>query len=194
MKLKIGLLGIASILILLLNSCASSNIPMKNDFYKNNKKLGIIYTIDDIGIYKGGAQGLLDMALTPGDRFREALIIIDSTVNPTNRIKSLFSDMLVSKNKSFIELDYIYDQNNFIKFENPKNSKIKYHKYDLRGIKNKGIDELLIIRVKHGLLVSYYGVIETGKFGYCGIYSEIIDLNDNSIVFKNLLDATAKIK
>lgn len=193
MKLKYDFLIAGSILIFFLNSCGSSMIPMKNNFYSNSKKLGIIYITDNIGIYKAGAQGLLDMAITPGDRFKEPLMIVDKTVNPTKQIESLFKENLISKNKDFIVLDYIYDPSNLGKFEQPEGSKIKYHKYDLRDLKNKGIDELLIINTKYGLLVSYYGMIETGKSGYCRIDTEIIDLNDNSIIQKSLIDASEKI-
>lgn len=37
-------------------------------------------------------------------------------------------------------------------------------------------------------------MIETGKIGNCRIDSEIIDLSDNSIVFKNFSNSVEKIK
>ncbi|MEM9685832.1 MAG: hypothetical protein AAF934_02800 [Bacteroidota bacterium] len=168
-------------------------IPLSTTYFQNNKKVGVIYNIDSISVYKQGAQGLLDMALTSGKRFREPLNIVDKTINPTEKIKNQYRNTFSQHNKSLIEIDYDYDVKKMTKFTKPSDSK-KYHKYDLRALRSNGIDEVLIINVRYGLLVSYYGMIETGKAGDCRIESEIIDLTDNSIIYKNFSVYSERIK
>ena len=63
-------------------------------------------------------------------------------------------------------------------------------------MKQKGIDELLIVSVKYGILINYYGFIELSKNALCKINSEIIDLSNNQIIYKDfsLLTKNLKIK
>ncbi|MFL0102041.1 hypothetical protein [Tenacibaculum maritimum] len=181
------------IILTTIMSCAVK-MPLPSNYYSNQKKVGVIYLIDSIGVYKQGAQGLLDMALTAGKRFKEPLSIVDKKINPNNDIKDLYRQLFKTKGKPLNEIDFKYSIEKLTKFEKPSSSKKKYHKYDLRFLKNKGIEELLIVDVQYGLLVSYYGMIETGKMGNCRIDSEIIDLSDNSIVFKDFTNSVEKIK
>lgn len=180
------------IIITTISSCAVK-MPLSDNYYSNQKKVGVIYLIDSIGVYKEGAQGLLDMALTSGNRFKEPLSIIDKKINPNEDIKDLYRQLFKTKGKTLEEIDFDYDIEKLTKFEKPSSDK-KFHKYDLRFLKDKGIDELLIIDAQYGLLVSYYGMIETGKMGNCRIDAEIIDLSDNSIIFKDFSNSVEKIK
>ncbi|TYC08432.1 hypothetical protein ES677_14470 [Bizionia gelidisalsuginis] len=188
------ILKIFGLLIILtaVSSCAVK-MPLSSNYYSNQKKVGVIYLIDSIGVYREGAQGLLDMALTAGKRFKEPLSIVDKKINPNNDIKDLYIQIFKTKGKPLKDIDFEYDIEKLTKFEKPSSSKKKFHKYDLRFLKDKGIDELLIVDVQYGLLVSYYGMIETGKTGNCRIDSEIIDLSDNSIVFKDFSNSVEKI-
>jgi hypothetical protein len=52
----------------------------------------------------------------------------------------------------------------------------------------------MYIKVKYGLLVSYYGVIETGKQGYVNIATEIVDLTDNGLLQQQNIQTVASIK
>jgi hypothetical protein len=180
------------IILTTISNCAVKK-PLSSNYYSNQKKVGVIYLIDSIGVYKEGAQGLLDMALTAGKRFREPLSVIDKKINPNEDIKELYRQLFKTKGKSLKEIDYDYDIEKLTKFDKPTSEK-KFHKYDLRFLKDKGIDELLIIDAQYGLLVSYYGMIETGKMGNCRIDSEIIDLSDNSIIFKDFSNSVEKIE
>ncbi len=177
---------------LLLSSCIT-NVPLSNTFFENNKTVGIVYIIDSINVYRSGSQGLLDMALTSGNGYMEPLSIIESKVDPTDKVKVLHNNFLTSKNKKFIEIDYKFEKENLVKFKAPDDSnnesKIKYHNYDLRHLKEKGIDELIIINVKYGLLVDYYSFHVNGRYGHCIINSEIVNLDDNSILYKNYVIA-----
>jgi lysylphosphatidylglycerol synthetase-like protein (DUF2156 family) len=56
------------------------------------------------------------------------------------------------------------------------------------------VDEILFVKVRHGLLVSYYGLIETGKQGYVNIGTEIVDLGDNALLQQGNIQTVASIK
>lgn len=180
------------IVFITINSCAVKK-PLSDNYFSNQKKVGVIYLIDSIGVYREGAQGVLDMALTSGNRFKEALAVVDKTVNPNEEIKELYSQLFETNGKTLKEIDFDFHTDKLTKFEKPSSEK-KFYKYDLRFLKDRGIDELLIVNAKYGLLVSYYGMIETGKMGNCRIESEIIDLSDNSIMFKDFSNSVEKIK
>ncbi len=181
------------VIVVFISSCATK-IPLTSNYYSNNKTVGVLFLIEDIGVYKAGAQGLLEMALTSGDRFKEALYSVDLKVNPKDDIKNAYRQLLNSKGKSFKELDFNYDTSKLTKFKSQSSSKKKFYKYDLRFLKEQGIDELLIVRAKYGILVSYYGFIETGKDGNCRIDSSIINLSDNSIIYSDFSNSTIKIQ
>ncbi len=72
------------------------------------------------------------------------------------------------------------------KFKGEKADGKKYPTYDFSSYKNKyGIDELLFVNVNYGFMISYYGMIETGKAAYTGITTQIIDLNDQHLILSN---------
>lgn len=58
--------------------------------------------------------------------------------------------------------------------------------YDLSYLKSKyNIDEVLFSEVNYGFLISYYGIIETGKSAYTNITTNLVNLSDNSLSFAN---------
>lgn len=66
------------VLVTVVSSCVTT-LPVNTQFY-SAKKVGVIITIDSIGIAKAGGQGLLDMALTPGNRFHEPLKAVEPQI------------------------------------------------------------------------------------------------------------------
>lgn len=177
----------------MITGCAVK-VPLTSSYYQNEKKVGVLYNIDTIGFYKMGSQGLLDMAMTAGKKFQEPIRVVGENYDPTMKIKELYQGIFDSKGKSMNEIDFYYDIQTMSKFEKPSSSNKKYHKFDVTSLKEKGIDELLIVNVRYGLAVSYYGFIETGYFGHCTINSEIIDLTDNSVIYKDISAINEKIK
>jgi hypothetical protein len=187
LKLTIGIL-----FLLTITSCITTQ-PLNQQFY-NTKKVGVILQVDSIGMAKAGSQGLLDMAFTPGNRFKEPLQKIAPELNLNETLKTEITSILNSKNKQyqFIAENIVYQ--NLNKFEKP-NSEKKYSKKDFRNLKVvNNVDEILYIKVKYGILVSYYGVIEIGKQGYVNIGTEIIDLSDNSLLQQENIQSIANIK
>lgn len=184
------ILGFAMVVIL--GSCAST-LPLSKQFY-NTKKVGVIIQVDSIGIAKTGSQGLLDMALTPGNRYKEPLQAIEAKVNPGLLLNTEVSNILKSKNKDFIIIPENIINQNLVKFDAPESSEKKFFKRDIRAIKAQyNVDEVLFLKAKYGVLVSYYSMIETGRQGYINLSTHIIDLNDNSLLLQNTINSVANI-
>jgi len=179
--------------VLMITGCAVK-VALTSSYFQNQNKVGVLYTIDTIGFYKMGSQGLLDMAMTAGNKFQEPIRVVGGNFDPTMKIKGFYQGIFDSKGKSLKEIEFDYDEQTMSKFEKPSSSDKNYHKYDLTSLKEKGIDELLMVNVRYGLAVSYYGFIETGYFGHCTINSEIIDLTDNSVIYKDISAINEKIK
>lgn len=181
------------ICLVTLTNC-SEKILLQNSYYDNSNKVGVLYTIDSIKTTTTGDQSLFEMIVTGTKKFNKPLKLIDEKINPKLDIKNLYSSVYKEKNKSLTEIDYTLDFNRLNEFEKPSKSKKKYYRYDLRFLKSKEIDELLIVKVEYGLLISYDGLIEDELFGNCKIETKIIDLNDNSIIFNDTSVFSEKIK
>jgi hypothetical protein len=190
--MKLQKLTFGILFLLTVTSCVTT-LPLNQQFY-NTKKVGIILQVDSIGMAKAGSQGLLDMAFTPGNRFKEPLQKIEPKLNLNETIKTEITNILNSKNKQFQFITEKFDYQTLSKFEKP-NSEKKFSKKDFRNFKTtNNVDEIMFVKVKYGILVSYYGVIETGKQGYVNIGTEIIDLTDNSLLQQETMQTVANIK
>lgn len=178
--------------IFIMSSCVST-LQLNKQFYNTNK-VGVIIQIDSIGLAKTGSQGLLDMALTPGNKFTKPLKYVEDSLKLEDKIKDELSVIFKSNNKDFEFLKINFDPKNLRKFEKP-NSDIKYSKQDYRFLKSEyNVDEILFISIKYGILVSYYGVIETKKEGYISLNSEIIKLPENSLYQQENIYKVEKIE
>jgi hypothetical protein len=177
--------------LLTVTSCVTT-LPLNQEFY-NTKKVGIILQVDSIGMARAGGQGILDMALTPGNRFTEPLKKVEPKFNLNEILKSEITNILNTKNKQFQFIEQKIDFQNLTKFEKP-NSEKKYSKKDFRNLKvSNNVDEILFVNVKYGILVSYSGFIEVDKNGYVNITTEVIDLNDNSLMQQENFQTVAKM-
>ena len=181
-----------SLLLLVVATSCVSTVALNQQFY-NSKKVGVIVQVDSISMAKAGGQGLLDMALTSGNRFTEPLKNIEPKFNVQEKIKNEIAVILKSKNKQFEFLNEKLNYEGLDKFEKP-NSDVKYSKKDFRNLKTtNNVDEILYLNVKYGLLVSYYGMIELDKQGYVLISSELVNLSDNSLLQQETFQAVAKM-
>lgn len=174
-------------------SCVTT-LPINQQFY-SPKKVGVIIQIDSASMAKDGAQGLLDMALTPGNKFKEPLQKLKNAFEIKELITKSITEKFNSKNKQH---EFFYEKINVEskpKFsDDVSGSNKKYHKHDLRNYKEKyKVDEIFLVTIKHGVHVSYYGVIELDKKGYTNISCEIIDLTDNSYMLKENINSLEKI-
>ncbi len=160
-----------------------------------NKKTGIIIINEGISTYtislgaNSGMFGMLGVLLSEkgntyesGERkrFVEALTVVEKRLNVKNLFlqvyKTVFSEkgIDVIKLKGKLTLDYLDS------FKKPRRSKKKkYSKYDFRFIKDKfNVEQLIVVDVKYGLLLDT-------KYGICEIETRIINLEDNSLLYRN---------
>ena len=187
--LKINLL-VASVLLLIISSCVLK-LPMNHQFY-NSKKVGIILNIKPIGMFKTGSQGLLDIALTPGYKYEEPLKNVEPKLEYKKKLQNEISRILSSKEKKYEFIKENFDT--FNNFDKPNNKK-KYSKLDYRSLKEKyNVDEILVVNAVHGILVTYYGFIEIGREGFAQVSTEIIDLQDNSLLQKAKFETSVNIE
>jgi len=143
--------------LLSVTSCVTT-LPLNQQFY-NSKKVGVILQVDSIGMAKAGGKGLLDMALSPGNRFTVPLKKVEPKLNLNETIKNEIANILKAKNKSFEFLTDKFDYQTLSKFDKPNSDK-KFSKKDFRKFKSKNnVDEIMFVKVKYGILVSYYGMI-----------------------------------
>lgn len=184
-----------SFIVVFISSCASNLAMNKATFYQKNK-VGIIIIQDSIAVYKAGAQGLLDMAISSGRKYKEGLNTIAKTVSPEPIIKNSIENKFSANNKEYIFINEKINIEDLSKFntDNKVEDK-KYYKYDVRHLKQKyGIDELMIVKLMYGLNIRYYGMIELGRSSTTYIFSEIINLDNNEIIFKDTYSNEIPIK
>lgn len=166
----------------------SHKIPLHVNFY-DEKKIGVVIIVDSISRFKFGSQGKLDKSLSSGAKYKQALKSIGKKINPKPKFLEITKRKLTEKNKPFI---IISDNLNFKTFESYKKSdtinKFKYYTKDVRSLKSKyDIEQLMLVKVKYGLSINYYSMIETSKGGLTTIDVDIINLNDNTIIYKDLI-------
>ena len=162
------------------------NVPLSVDYFQSEKKVGIIQITNDIGVSKLGSQGLIDVLLTSQEKYKVPLTIVDEEINPAIEISDMYQEIYNSNNKSLQIIDDTIDFKSIAKFQKPESDKI-FYKFDLRYLKSKhNIDELLLVNVVYGLEIEYaYGLIVAARRGQCQISSEIINLDDNSLIYNH---------
>ncbi|HUX59125.1 MAG TPA: hypothetical protein VMV77_19295 [Bacteroidales bacterium] len=89
MKAKKELTYFLILLVLFFSGCAVKKSILSPDFYSSESKLGLILITNDIGTTRSGNQGLLDMALTQGNKYTNPLHRVEPEINPENQFKDL---------------------------------------------------------------------------------------------------------
>jgi hypothetical protein len=186
------------LLFLSVSSCVTS-IPLSQDYFQSKKKVGLLLRVNKISKMRAGSQGLLDLALTSGDKFKIPLDTVERRIKANEKFTNLYTSIFSAKNKKLIILsENVKDslEKNLKKFVKPENAQgKKYYQYDMRFLKEKyGIDELLVSNVSYGILVSYYSMIEIGKNGQTLVNTVIVNLDDNSLLYANPSSAVTEIK
>jgi hypothetical protein len=191
-------ISLICLIVILSYSCATT-IPLSQNYFQSKKKVGLLLRVSKISKMRTGSQGLLDLALTSGDKFKIPLETIEPKINAKEKFNSLYTNIFSQKGKQMIVLNETSKDSidkNLKKFVKPTDSGgKKYFKYDMRFMKAKyGIDELLVSDVNYGILVSYYSMIEIGKNGHAVLSTVIVNLDDNSLLYSNPSTATTEIK
>jgi len=182
--------------LLLLASCVTPIIKLPSNYFENRNKVGIIYNIDTNHFQRSGQQSLLYVFLTPGDKYFQLTQRLRKDIDLNNEIKDLYGEIFSKKSKDLVSINLTQQEfNDLPDFNKTSNSTTTYfHEKDLQFLKQKGIDDLLIVDVSYGISIYYYGFIETSKTAQCKIESQIIDLSNNQIVYRDVSHLTEPLK
>lgn len=185
---------LALVAMISLTSCVSKIAMDKQSFYKE-KKIGVIVTQDSMSIYRAGAQGLLDMAISSGRKYKEPLKQISPQFNPKENILKVIEQKFAENGKNYIIINDVINLKDFPKYEVASKDDDKFLKQDVRSLKTKyDIDQLMLIKINYGLSISYYGMIETGRFSTTSLFTQIINLDNNQIIFRDPYENLIPIK
>lgn len=177
-------LGAVLIVILILaSSCAVKRYTLDPGFYSSGSDLGLVLIKNDISTRRSG-QSALGMAVTDNTKYDSQLKVVDRKLHPERKFKTMYSNLFESKGKSFKIMDINYDVDHFAEFSSPGGEK-EFYKADIRSLQDEyHIDELMIVTIDYGLNQNYSGMFEAGKGGYSHIVTQIVNLADNSIIYK----------
>jgi len=171
--------------LLLVTSCVPK-VALSADYWQKPTKVGILINANSPAKFKEGSQGLLDMAVTSGDKYKEALDLMGQNIHPKEELTGIYSEIFKAKGKEVVIIDEKFDHKTAKKFAGEKAEGKKYSNYDFSDLKTKyGVDELLFVNVNYGFMISYYGMIETGKMAHAAVDTKIIDLNDQHLILAN---------
>ena len=109
-------LFLLSLLALFFISC-QIQVPLSADYWTNTSKVGIMVNVNPAAKFRQGSQGLLDLALTSGDKYQPVLANIDKTMNPQQDLINMYTEILKSKGKEVILIDEKFDAKTAPKFD-----------------------------------------------------------------------------
>lgn len=173
------------LLFLSLILCACSpKISLPSGYFSNGKSVGVLLNINEIGVFRDGQQGILDVALTPGTKFLEPLAAVDKQLDLRTYLKDFLNSAFADSKKELTLLseDFVTDSVN--KYKNAAFEQgVKYYKYDLGSYKDLGVDEILVVEANYGILASYYGFIQTDIHALTELRVSIVRMHDNSLIY-----------
>ncbi len=174
-------------------SCSVKKYTVNPSFYSSGSDLGLILVTNDITTRRSGGSAI-GKALIDYHKYDAPLEAVDQKLDPERKFRRMYLGLFESKGKNIIQVDDQFNRDQFTKFEAPDKSR-EYFEYDLRPLKDKyNVDELMIVTIDYGLNQNYSGAFEAGKGGYSHVVSSIIDLNNNSIVYKGETWGNGKLK
>ena len=175
----LGLLAMFAVLV----SC-QVNVPMNAEYLNKPSKVGIFVNVNDPKKHREGSQGLLDLAVTSGDKYQPLLDLAKEKIVFKNDLTAIYSEALKAKGKEVIIINEIFDPKTATKFKGDKAEGKKYAYYDLRNLKEKyGVDDVIFVNVNWGVMISYYSMIETGRGGYIYLDNNVVNTADNTLYF-----------
>ncbi len=174
-------------------SCAVKKYSVSPAFYTSGADLGLIMVTNDITTRRSGGSAL-GKAMIDYHKYDAPLKAVDPKLDPDKKFRRMYMSLFESKGKNIIQVDDQFDKDQFDKFTVADKSR-KYFEYDIRPLKDKyNVDELMIVTVDYGLNQNYSGAFEAGKGGYSHVVSNIINLDDNSIIYKGETWGNGKLK
>jgi hypothetical protein len=180
-------------LIIVLASC-SRRIPLNSNYFNSDSKVGMVVSSKVQYAYgkSSGALmgvivgGIIDAATKPKQKYDSALSVLAPQLDPKERMKKVYRDALEVKGKKVIALDSGFKKGELKLFSLPTNTDKKYSKIDYRFLNEKyQWDELLRVHIYYGVYSHFSYGMETWKAGRTLVIAEIINLKDNSIIYKD---------
>ena len=178
--------------ILLFMGCAVK-INLNSKFY-NTKKIGIyvISNTEFTEVYPNGSFNKYKLNDYRTGNIFEALKFIDININTKQKVLLQIENLFNNYKKNYVIINDTIDFKKLIKINQEDDT---FYNKDLSLIKEKyNIDEIMFVNINAGILEEYYPLFITKKRGYCDLKMEIIDLDDNRILFKNKIYRITKIK
>lgn len=174
-------------------SCAVKNYTVSPDFYTSGSDLGLIMVTNDITTRRSGGS-VMGKALIDYHKYDAQLAAVDPKLDPEKKLRRMYLSLFESKGKTISMVDDYFSKEEYPEFAAPDKSR-EYFERNLRPLKEKyNVDELLIVTVDYGLNQNYSGAFEAGKGGYAHVVSSIVNLNDNSIIYKGETWGNGKLK
>ena len=175
----LGLFAMFAVLV----SC-QVNVPMNAEYLNKPSKVGIFVNVNDPQKFREGSQGLLDLAVTSGDKYQPMLDLAKEKITFKDELIAIYSETLKTRGKEVIIIDEKFDGKTAAKFKGDKIEGKKYSYYDLRSLKEKyGVDDVIFVNVNWGVIISYYSMIETGRAGYIYLDNNVVNTTDNTLYF-----------
>ena len=171
--------------LLVLTSCAV-RVPLANEYWSKPSKVGVFVNVNDPTKSRQGSQGILDYALTSGDKYAPVLSKADEKLNPKTKLIAMYTDLLKAKGKEVVLINDAFDAKTAEKYKGSKVEGKKYSNYDFTYLKSKyNVDEVLFVNLNWGLMISYYSMIETGRAGFAYFDTRLVNTTDNSLYLSN---------
>ncbi|MBB1140423.1 hypothetical protein [Myroides sp. WP-1] len=159
------------LILVLFSSCGPKQLTLNKVDYHAHNNVAVIIHQPTTYVGKGGSQGLLDMAVTPQTKYKEAVQLLSEayTSNIHNSIKEECQKIYDYTGKKYLILDSIATL--------PTTNIGKKEVIDYQYIKEKyKVDQVQEIWCTYGVMINYYGFIETDKYIFVSIDSVISDI------------------
>lgn len=178
--------------------------PEKKTFFNYQSKVGLVLIVDSIQYIKtkhtpvGMSFGIIPVTVSskkkkPSSKYSHALKTVAAKVDPTQAIKDLYLNMYPLKQKTISLLEISIDSG-ATKFKGVKVEGKQYYKNDVRSLKDKlQIPEILVVHVQYGLISGYSLGIELYRNCFAIIETQLINLRNNQIIFKENTDRAINV-
>jgi hypothetical protein len=186
------------VLVSLLSGCVTSPyVQLKPEFWTQaDRSVGVaVAKLPAATTHKVGQQGLLDMAINEAmaDELSKYLKTLD--LSSYGKVSGEAASRMQAKGLKVREVGSPVDVATLPDFKTEDSSRV-YAQKDFRSLKQQlGVDRLLLLTVTAaGTQRSYYGFIPTSSpIGLLSARGEIVDLNTNEILWRQLTTNTAPI-
>ena len=189
-------------LIILLANCSTTK-PLSSSYYKAKTKTGLVVIVRplenviDEGVSRSVGGTIANKIINSSERFQgkyaKAFIAIEPQLKAAERLRHFYVERFARNGKKVTPFDEYIDLDALENYTPPADWNKVFFKArcgestcckDLRYLKKKlDVDELMLVTLRYGINSGYHYAIEVSREGMASLTFQIIDLNDNSIVY-----------